>query len=150
MSVRARPLIRGMRLVPRNTDDQFDALKGGKPIWGYHLSDQKPARRVKADQNEWQRLRSEKIALCRVCSNAVGATLHHLVSKSLGGDDVADNLVPLCGSGTTGCHGLVEDHNMWACDLLGRRLSDGERAYVVGKKGAYFLESRYGVKQEAA
>jgi hypothetical protein len=75
--------------------------------------------------------------------------LHHLVSKSLGGDDVADNLVPVCGSGTTGCHGLLEAHNMWACDLLGRRLTEAERRYVVDTKGAYYLESRYGVKEAA-
>jgi hypothetical protein len=138
-----------MRAMPRNTDRQYRALMTGQPIWDFHLADPKPAKRVKASPAEWERLRAEKIALCRVCSDAVGATLHHLVSKSLGGGDVADNLVPLCGSGTTGCHGLVEAHNMWACDLLGRRLTEAERAYVVGKKGAYFLESRYGVREAA-
>jgi hypothetical protein len=149
MSVRARPWIPVMRLVPRNTDDQYDGLKAGEPLWDFHLADPKPAKRVKADPNEWQRLRAEKIALCRVCAEKIGSTLHHLVPKSLGGGDVAENLVPLCGSGTMGCHGLVEAHNMWACDLLGRRLTEAERRYVVDTKGAYYLESRYGVKEAA-
>jgi hypothetical protein len=143
-------LILVMRLVPRNTDDQYDALKASEPLWDFHLADPKPARRVKADQNEWQRLRAEKIAMCRVCAEKIGSTLHHLVSKSLGGDDMADNLVPLCGSGTTGCHGLIEARDAWACSLLGQRLTAEERAYVVVKKGAGFMARYYGVREEAA
>ncbi|HXH35240.1 MAG TPA: hypothetical protein VNJ54_12655 [Plantibacter sp.] len=72
------------------------------------------------------------------------------MSKSLGGDDLADNLVPLCGSGTTGCHGLVEAFDPRACSLLGMRLTEAERAYVIGRKGAYYLERRYGIKDAAA
>ena len=116
--------------------------------------DPRPPKRIKASREEWETLRDEKLrgVACRVCSAsplAAHMTLHHLVSKSLGGDDVAANLVALCGSGTTGCHGLVEARDPWACSVLGARLSVAERAYVVGKKGAYFLESRYGVKDAA-
>src|SRR5688500_4725357 len=103
--------------------------------------DPKPARRVKATTAEWEQIRARKLDgwPCRVCEAFQAATLHHLVSKSLGGDDVADNCVPLCGSGTTGCHGLVEAYDEWACSLLGFRLTAAEREYVVGKKGADFL-----------
>ena len=35
---------------------------------------------------------------------------HHRLNRSQGGPDDAFNLVPLCGSGTTGCHGWVTLH----------------------------------------
>jgi hypothetical protein len=114
------------------------------------IVDPRPPKRIKADQNQWLRLRNRKVpAECRLCGKTDGLTIHHIVSKSLGGDDVLDNLVWLDGSGTTGCHGLVEAHDPWACLLLGLRLTDSERAYVVGKKGAYYLEDRYGLKEVA-
>jgi hypothetical protein len=134
------------------TDEQFRALVNGEPIWDYHLRDPKPAKkRIKANSDEWQRLRKAKLDWCRVCNtNPFSMTLHHLVPKSLGGDDVMDNLVPLCGSGTTGCHGLIEARDEWACSLLGQRLAVKERAYVLEKKGPDFLARYYGVKEEAA
>jgi hypothetical protein len=113
------------------------------------MCDPKPPRRVKATLAEWKRIRDEKLGPCRVCGSHP-TTLHHILSKSLGGDDIADNLVAVCGSGTTGCHGLIEAFDPWACSLLGQRLTDAERAYVVARKGAYFLESRYGLKGAAA
>lgn len=48
------------------------------------------------------------------------ATGHHVLARGQGGDDVAANIVPLCGSGTTGCHGLVEVNDEKACRRLGR------------------------------
>lgn len=127
------------------TDEGFRNVLGADP---------KPPRRVKADQNEWARLRKEKLGSCRLCHDLTmhvpGTTLHHIVSKSLRGDDVADNLVPLCGDGTSGCHGLVEARDPWARPLLGERLTEAERAYVLRKKGAGWLERHYGLKEEAA
>lgn len=133
------------------SDEQYAALQAGTPIWDYHLrADPKPARRIKATAREWQELRAEKgTAPCRICERPGPTTLHHLVPKSLRGDDVADNLCGICGSGTTGCHGLVEAHDPWACSLLGQRLTVAERAYVVGKKGAAFLERYYGLREAA-
>ena len=114
------------------------------------MFDPKPEPRIRATADGWVKLRTEKLGPCRVCQTPFKPTLHHIVSKSLGGDDVADNLVPLCGSGTTGCHGLVEAREPWACSLLGQRFTAAERAYVVAKKGAWFLETRYGYKEAAA
>lgn len=126
--------------------------------------DFKPARRVKADQNEWVQLRNRKLGPCRCCGkhmlavypaypwneSGLESSLHHVVPKSLGGDDVAENLVPLCGSGTTGCHGLVEARDPWACTLLGERLTSVERDYALAKKGSDWLQRYYGKKEEAA
>lgn len=43
---------------------------------------------------------------CRACGNQA-ATGHHLLPKGERGDDVVDNIVPVCGDGTQGCHGAL-------------------------------------------
>lgn len=55
------------------------------------------------------------------CSG-VGATSHHVLPKGNGGDDVDANLVTCSGSGTTGCHGLLENNDVEARRLLGEHL----------------------------
>lgn len=106
--------------------------------------------RRKASQAEWEKLRGEKLAgrPCRVCG-ALGArwsrSLHHLVSRSTGGDDVAANLVSLCGTGTTGCHGLIEARDRNAMRQLAGNLTDAEYAYAVGKLGEGAMHRLFGV-----
>lgn len=113
------------------------------------MSDPRPPRRVKATAERWEQLRALKLGPCRICRDAPepwyghGITLHHLVSKSLGGDDVPNNLVPLCGSGTTGCHGDVESRDALALVRLRDALTEDELAYVIVKKGADFLARYY-------
>lgn len=114
------------------------------------IADPKPPRRIKADQNDWIRLRREKLngRLCRVCENRPAEELHHLVPRGMGGgsgDDVADNLIPICKT----CHSLIELRDPWASSLLGQRLASAERQYVIGKRGAWYLEKRYGLKVAA-
>lgn len=50
---------------------------------------------------------------CARCRVRPAESLHHRLRKSRGGRLIEDafNLVPLCGSGTTGCHGDVERLN---------------------------------------
>jgi hypothetical protein len=112
------------------------------------MCDPKPPRRVKATLAEWKRIREDKLGPCRVCGSHP-TSLHHILPKSLGGDDIADNCAPLCGTGTTGCHGRIEAFEPWACTIFGKRLTDAEKAYVTRKKGAYYLTDRYGVKEAA-
>ena len=50
---------------------------------------------------------------CRRCRQPA-ESIHHRLPRSRGGDDSPLNLVALCGSGTTGCHGLIEAHPEWA------------------------------------
>lgn len=113
------------------------------------MADPKPEKRIKATKAEWEALRAEKLGPCRLCGEP-NTTLHHIVPRSLRGSDVAANLVSLCGSGTTGHHGMVEARDPWACSLLGQRLTDSEAAYVVGVKGATFLHRYLGVQEEDA
>lgn len=80
---------------------------------------------------------------CRICELFVPLTRHHLVPKSLGGSDVEDNIVPLCGDGVRGCHGLIEDRDPVACSTLRSRLKKKEIAYILKRKNPVFLDRYY-------
>jgi hypothetical protein len=109
-------------------------------------ADPKPWRRHVATFEEWEGIYAEKVTgqLCRGCGTTTGKiTGHHMVPKSLGGDDVAANIIPLCGSGTQGCHGAIEDHNPgWEAIATAVResLSPLELQYALAKKGRYWLD----------
>lgn len=113
------------------------------------LVDPRPPKRIKATRDQWIDIEVAKRDRCRICETTFGTSFHHIVPKSLGGDDLKDNIVPLCGDGVRGCHGLVEARDPEACATLGDRLSAAERAYVLGKKGPAFLARYYG-RREAA
>jgi hypothetical protein len=80
------------------------------------VSDPKPESRIRDPlllrdlHYEWK-----ECALCLTTSERL--SLHHICKHPR--DDVRGNLVMLCGSGTTGCHGLVEDRDKATCALLG-------------------------------
>jgi hypothetical protein len=57
---------------------------------------------------------------------AEGGSRHHRLLKSRGGQDTADNLILLCGSGTTGCHGWVHANPSYATEF-GYMVSSGTR-----------------------
>ena len=95
---------------------------------------------------------------CRACGVYGVQQLNraHLVPKGQRGDDVDANIVPLCGSGTTGCHGALTDHHLatapsllkgrpweFVASALRGRLTDEEVEYVVAKKGADWLNRHY-------
>jgi len=67
-----------------------------------------------------RRARDERCVLC----GRAAESLHERVPRSRGGPRDRINAVPLCGSGTTGCHGWAE-----------ARKADAERAgvYVRGE-----------------
>jgi len=65
-------------------------------------------------------MRSDRI--CEVCGNQQATNVHHRKNRSQGGTWATSNLLHLCGSGTTGCHGrITDDHdgtanrNGWTC-----------------------------------
>ncbi len=72
--------------------------------------DPKPEPRVRASQGEWSGIHEFFAhAPCVHCGMA-HQSLHHILPRSQGGDDLPVNLAPLCGDGTRGCHGLLETH----------------------------------------
>lgn len=50
---------------------------------------------------------------CAVCGRPA-TNLHHRLPRSRGGPDDDFNRIPVCGSGTHGCHGRIEHNPEWA------------------------------------
>jgi 5-methylcytosine-specific restriction endonuclease McrA len=104
-------------------------------------------RRKVASAKGWQRIIAAKQGPCRVCRDPASngsvhahITFHHLVARAQGGDDVSDNIVPLC----QGCHGLATLRNPLVLEVLARSLTDAEYAYIVGKLGESGMERLFG------
>lgn len=81
-----------------------------------------PKREKRIRDPELLRLVHYEFEECVICGS-VHFSIHHVLKRSQGGDDVRANLVALCGSGTTGCHGAVEAAEKDACAALGRYLT---------------------------
>lgn len=120
--------------------------------------DPKPTRR-RAGRREWERIYREKVYRkpCRCCG-VVPPTSHVSAHHLLGGnrkEDVPELVVPLCGSGTTGCHGVYTSRwpgagadgvrRGWGevASAVRASLSDDERAAVVARVGDVGLERLY-------
>jgi hypothetical protein len=100
--------------------------------------------RVIEDKEGWEQLRRAKLGPCRCCGKTGWPLgLHHIVPKSQLGDDLPWNLVPLCGSGSEGCHGLVENRDAEARSAVRESLTEAEVAYVAGKRGLEWLDVNY-------
>lgn len=111
-----------------------------------------------ADATEWAKIRDAKLGRCLVCrwlgvEQTLASSLHHVVSKSLGGDDCEDNCVPVCGSGVTGHHGLLEAHDEVTCQAFAaavQQYDDAAYAYAVSTLGEDRFLARYKVRFEDA
>lgn len=105
-------------------------------------------RRKVASAKQWQAISAAKMGPCRVCWNRLPTfmQLHHLVSREDHGDDVADNLVPVCGE----CHDAITRRVETISRLLLSRLSDAEYAYMIGKGGEDYPERAYGIDYSRA
>lgn len=102
---------------------------------------------------------------CRSCRRLgvfVRATnCHHLLGKGQSGDDVLDNLIPICGHGSAGCHGALHG-NPYIHPVGGRRTAQDVRrdigltlrypevAYLVERLGEIpaleHLRAQYGIE----
>lgn len=69
---------------------------------------------------------------CEICAEPAN-NAHHRRNKSQGGQDRLANLMLLCGSGTTGCHGEVTEHPEWAtlCGYTIQGTVDGDAPETV-------------------
>jgi hypothetical protein len=86
----------------------------------------------------------------------------HLVGKGQRGDDVLNNLIPLGGSGTTGCHGIQTSRNPGlncsgvyttieqVLTAIRRTMLPQERQYIIAKKSRAWLETSYPSQVQAA
>lgn len=55
-------------------------------------------------------LRERAENYCERCGLRFANNAHHRKNRSQSGEDVLSNLLLLCGSGTTGCHGYITEH----------------------------------------
>lgn len=86
---------------------------------------------------------------CVRCGSSTPITLQHRTARGMGGSrlpaaNASANLITLCGSGTTGCHGWVENHPTEALEL-GYRVRRGDDPTTVPvlygiERSLYFLE----------
>ena len=90
----------------------------------------KRPRRIVGTTEEWAAIMEAKQGPCRICRRADWngsvhdrIVFHHLIRRSQGGDDVAENIVPLCDS----CHRRLHDGRKLAGPL---RLTVAEKRYL--------------------
>ena len=107
-------------------------------------------RRKVASPKQWQAIIAAKGDTCRLRPQWEAGHLryrppeyHHLVARSPSGlgDDVSENIVPLCSV----CHHEVTRRSEPFLRMLARALTDAEYAYVVGKLGEGGMERLFGV-----
>lgn len=108
---------------------------------------------MKASPIEWGEIIRLKGGPCRVCG-ALPVSYHHL-SGGTYRNDVADNIAPLCGDGTRGCHGIYTSHwtgesydgkrRTWreVASAIRESLSPAELAYLVALRGIDWLNKMY-------
>jgi 5-methylcytosine-specific restriction endonuclease McrA len=108
-------------------------------------------RRKIAGPKAWQAITAAKIGPCRVCVQPSGnghgfntVELHHVLPRDLGGDDVAENIAPVCRA----CHLLLTVRDPEASRALCASLTDAEYAYAVTKFGENIFERVYGIEYE--
>ncbi len=113
-------------------------------------------RRKVASPKQWQAIIAAKGGTCRVCEKPARWTgshhragrypvcFHHVVPRDLHGDDVADNIVPVCFD----CHTLLHRRDPDAGRALITSLTDGEYAYAVCRLGEAVWERVYGIEYQ--
>lgn len=130
-------------------------------------SDFRPPRRVK-DKTAFDEFHAAGHR-CLVCKSPY-PNAAHIIGRGQGGDDMIENLMPLCGSGSSRCHGAFHGNPYWN-ERLGERITpervradtgwwirseDGRpaRAYVMEKlgrrPGEAFLARQFGLRSIAA
>lgn len=105
-------------------------------------------RRKVASPKQWQAIIAAKQGPCRVCSTPTSngfdigkVEFHHVVARVHGGEDKADNIVPI----HRFCHGMVTARSPGHCKQLLGSLSDAEYAYMIERGGEDYPERAYGV-----
>lgn len=110
-----------------------------------YAPDPKPSRRSKLEKPDYNQLVARMLARfrkCQLCGKRRSESAHHVVPRGQGGDDIEENLAMLCGSGTTGCHGEVEEKRE-ARKRLRAKLRPEVVSYAIARKGEGWFDRRY-------
>lgn len=97
---------------------------------------------MKPGEKETRRIVAERSdGVCEICYGNRGTNMHHRKNASQGGRWTPENIMHLCGSGTTGCHGWVTV-NPWMANKLGfsvKRWQDPAEVPIQFGDSQYFL-----------
>ena len=105
-------------------------------------TDPKPTRRIVDPKVGLETIAKGRQCAVEGCTKPA-ATRHHVVPKSLGGDDHVDNIFGVCGSGTTEHHGLLEKRDPDTCRRLRAAMPPEVIRYVIVAKSKVFLDLYY-------
>jgi hypothetical protein len=104
-----------------------------------------------ASEEDWERIRRSLLPFGTPCfcgCRRRAESLHHLVGRGQGGDDVLSNLVPLSGDGTRLCHGAITSANR-TFDSYGRAIEPDEvRRGIRENMGSHHVHYVTRVKSE--
>lgn len=113
-------------------------------------------KRTRQNRDAWQVLRDRVLKLdrvCVVCQQRPSESVHHVVPRDFSGDDGPHNLIGVCGTGITRCHGLIEARDPWACERV-REVLDVSKPlvlrYVLDTAGQAWLDDRYPLAESPA
>lgn len=106
--MRRSPLSRKTPLVAKAGFTSREQLKKAQPV-------QRPPRKTGPTQETRQAVIARAFSRCERCGTVGAGNIHHRKPRGMGGSrdpgiNSVCNLMLLCGSGTTGCHGWVESH----------------------------------------
>lgn len=111
------------------------------------MIDAKPQKRHRATYPEWVKIREAFRQDTCWCCGARWTELHHILNRSHGGDDVVENLAPVCSQ----CHGRIEARDPVARSLLRGALMLSNLHYLEGKVPDVegWLERHYPIRAAA-
>lgn len=106
-----------------------------------------------AERNARKVVAARSGGLCELCLKP-GTNMHHRLNRSQGGRWTPENILHLCGSGTTGCHGAVTV-NVALAQSRGwsvRSTQDPaeEPVFLAGRGWVFLLEDGSTTAQESA
>lgn len=105
-------------------------------------------RRKVASPKQWQAIIAAKSGPCRACERFGNGHvpsrlhLHHVVRREDGGDDYADNIIPLCETH----HEWIHHRHLATCAEVLASLTDAEYAYMIERGGENYPERAYGLR----
>ena len=106
--------------------------------------DPKQGARHHATAREWQKIKEQFAAACCVTCGLRPIELHHVVPRSQGGDDVVENLVPLCFRHHSDFESHAEGWERIAGHIRAYVMARESRlGYVIGKIGETRFRRRY-------
>jgi hypothetical protein len=114
----------------------------------------KRAKVTAAERNARKVVKARSNGLCEVCGRAEGTNMHHRKGRSQGGPWTPENILHLCGSGTTGCHGAITVNPALAksrgWSLLSTQVPAEMPAVLAGRGWVFLLEDGSTTQQETA